>query len=202
MWPQAVANSSLGRTSRPCELCPNPQISGTDRTGAAAVTKRGQPRRVPAASAALGTAVDGHLFPSVQKFARVADWCFRSTNPRMTDCRRILALAGCGRHCVITIFRPLVVLEWALESDAVSTGTLCWTFRGFLRLFQLSVNPCLRPPRCRGPWCVYTVCVGGTTLEYLVKTQCETDFASVSRPRGLWVSMRHPAFLGHRRVSS
>ena len=63
-------------------------------------------------------------FRRSKKFARVPDWGVRSTYPRMTDCRRIVALAGCRRLCVITIFLPLVVLEWALESDAVSTGTL------------------------------------------------------------------------------
>ena len=39
VWPPDVANSSSGRTSRPGELFPNPQSSGTDWTGAAAVSK-------------------------------------------------------------------------------------------------------------------------------------------------------------------
>ena len=88
-------------------------------------------------SPGLSTAVGGHLFVWVRKLTKVADWGFRSPYPRMADCWRFLALAGSGRHhCVLTILRLFVVVECALESDAVSTRTSYATFRRFMRLLH------------------------------------------------------------------
>ena len=77
-----------------------------------------------------------------------------------------------------------------------------WDISRFSSLVSQSVNPCLPPPRRRGGWCVCTVCVDSTTLEYFVKMQwriayrfSKCRFSTISRPCGLWrrcATLFHP----------